>query len=145
MHCSPLNPQALWDQFKGHLCDDLRQRIISLFDVLDPTEEQVCDYGLYLINDILSRNGKNLSNFPPMPLPERNWDVIQGNPLIFEELNYDRDQLQDFVAAGVTTLNHDQKVVYDKVTESCNLGDGISYFVHNAGRYGKTYVRIRVI
>ena len=75
-----------------------------------------------------------------MPLPQRNWDVIQGNLLIFEELDYDRAQLENFVSAGVATLNHDQRMVYDKVTESCNLGDGIPYFVHSAGGCGKTYV-----
>ncbi|PIA25570.1 hypothetical protein AQUCO_11100024v1 [Aquilegia coerulea] len=35
----------------------------------DPSDSDVCDYGLFLMNDYLLESGKTLSDFPNMPLP----------------------------------------------------------------------------
>ena len=70
---SPSDPLALWLEFRVHICDDLQHALHSKNIVCDPTEEQVFDYGLYLIDDILRGNNKSLRDWPTMPLPQNDW------------------------------------------------------------------------
>ncbi|KAJ7326471.1 hypothetical protein DFH08DRAFT_630277, partial [Mycena albidolilacea] len=44
-------PVALWDRFKVHICDDVRHKLI-LKGIPEPSEHQIYDYGLYLLNNI---------------------------------------------------------------------------------------------
>ena len=55
--CTPSDTLALWLQFKVHLCDDLQHALHSKNIIQNPTEEQVFDYVLHLINQIL--HGRN--------------------------------------------------------------------------------------
>ena len=45
-------------------------------DYLDPTEDNVFDYGLHLIQYVLMASGKTLQQCPEIPLPQWDWDVI---------------------------------------------------------------------
>ena len=85
--CSPTEPLVLWNEYKSHICDDLQPRLLQM-QIQNPSEEQIYDYGLYLIDEMLHEGGKSLQDFPPMPLPENNWNVIAGNRLIVEQRNY---------------------------------------------------------
>ena len=60
LHCNPTEPAVLWDHHKPKICDDLRHRLITTNQIPDPTEDQVYDYGLYLIDQILHQSGKDL-------------------------------------------------------------------------------------
>jgi hypothetical protein len=73
---SPTKPKHLWDCFCIHICDDykLLQKWIP-----DPSEEQVYDYGLYLMQDLLGAQGSSLEYFPPMPLSQIAWTHLLGN------------------------------------------------------------------
>src|SRR5882724_8906297 len=53
-HNNPSQPAVLWDHHKAKLCDDLHHRLIHL-NHPDPTEDQIFDYGLYLIDGILRK------------------------------------------------------------------------------------------
>jgi hypothetical protein len=53
--CSPSDPLALWMEFRVNICDDLRHALYSKNIMPDPTEDQVFDYGHYLI-DVLLKN-----------------------------------------------------------------------------------------
>ncbi|KIK35022.1 hypothetical protein CY34DRAFT_28577, partial [Suillus luteus UH-Slu-Lm8-n1] len=47
-HCVPTSPNDLWNRFKDNLCDNLHHRLTQLlFNIADPSEEEVHDYGLY--------------------------------------------------------------------------------------------------
>ena len=50
-----------------HLCDDLQYQWIHHLYMPKPTEEQVYDYGFYLIQLNLQKNGKHLDHFADMP------------------------------------------------------------------------------
>ena len=50
IHCSPVDPHRVWDATKHHLCDDLQHHLIHTLHIPQPTQEQVYDYGLYLID-----------------------------------------------------------------------------------------------
>jgi hypothetical protein len=65
----PLNdPVALWDRFKVHICDDVQHKLI-LKGTPEPTEHQIYNYGLYLLNTILHGSGRSLADYVPMPQP----------------------------------------------------------------------------
>ena len=86
--CMPSEPDVVWNNFKSHICDDLRIQLQHK-GIENPTEEQTYDYGLYLINNSLKQSGKTLKDFPPMPEPTPVWDQINENHLIAEQLAYD--------------------------------------------------------
>lgn len=66
LFCELSSPEAIWDAFRAHICDDLRPRVAN------PTPERLYDYGLFLLNQTLSDSGYSLENFPRMPLPKEN-------------------------------------------------------------------------
>jgi PIF1-like helicase/Helitron helicase-like domain at N-terminus len=137
-HNNPSQPAALWDHHKAKLCDDLHHTLTHL-NHPDPTEEQIFDYGLYLIDCILSKMGKRLSDFPPMPLPQHQWQAL-GNLLLQEELDYDVYDLTLDVEVRYASFNEEQKLAYDAVMASVDGDQGKSFFLHSAGGGGKTYV-----
>jgi hypothetical protein len=68
------------------MCNDLGRRLQHLpypSNLLLPK----CDYGLYLIAELLSYYNKTLSDFT-LPEPEFQWSEITENPLITAERNY---------------------------------------------------------
>ncbi|KIL69114.1 hypothetical protein M378DRAFT_70216, partial [Amanita muscaria Koide BX008] len=142
LHCNPTDPGLLWERTKQDLCDDLRHRLINHLNLANPTEDDIYDYGLYLIDKELRRNGRGLDSIVGMPQPVNNWaqQELQGNQLIHEQLDYDQQMLQQVVDQGLPTLNAEQRALYDVVLASVQDGSGDSFFVHSAGGCGKTYV-----
>ena len=81
--CQLAAPENLWDRFRNLICDDL------FCHVPNPTPERVYNYGLFLLNSLLTESGYCLENFPKMPISEQNWNRVNGNYLITEQLCYD--------------------------------------------------------
>ena len=54
------------------ICDDLPHKIRISFGILSPTKDQIKDYGLYMLNQLLQEADKSLVDFPPMLLPVGN-------------------------------------------------------------------------
>ncbi|EPT05483.1 hypothetical protein FOMPIDRAFT_1111278, partial [Fomitopsis schrenkii] len=106
----------------------------------NPSSELQWDYGLYLIDRILMANGKRLTNFPPMPLPQQPWEDVADNPLLQEQLNYDRPALLLEVAEHEDLFNTEQTHAFTKVMESVDQNQGRLFFLHSAGGCGKTFV-----
>jgi hypothetical protein len=71
----PPLPHLLWDLYRVKICNDLHHRLTTQGH-LNPTEENVFDYGLHLIQSVLMESGKTLQDYPDMPLPQQNWDVF---------------------------------------------------------------------
>jgi Helitron helicase-like domain at N-terminus len=65
--CIPTDPRRLWEEFADHICDDLARQLARLHIRENPTPEEVRDYGLYLIEWLLSPSGKTLKDFQGMP------------------------------------------------------------------------------
>ena len=94
LFCCPAKPEQLWNTFQQHICDDLRYRL-QCIGHQDPQDTEIFDYGLWLLEQILVKtSGRRLKDFPDMPLPERVWDCEDENPLIGEQLSYNRDHEQ---------------------------------------------------
>ena len=140
-HCVPSEPHRLWEQFREHLCDDLRQRLQRLTHTDNPIpDEDVYDYGLFLINDDLCQNGTSLSCFPSMPPIRRNWNDDRINRYLLEQIAYDRDNERRLAEDALPLLNRDQRVAFDTIFASACAGDGITFFLHGPGGTGKTFL-----
>ncbi|OBZ77762.1 hypothetical protein A0H81_02876 [Grifola frondosa] len=134
-----MDPLALWNEFKNVMCNDLHHRLIAM-DHPNPTEEQIWDYGLYLLNEILLKSDKNLSHFPPMPMPQLSWAAIVDNLLLQQELAYDDAELHLEVKNNKDQFNAQQRTAFDMVMESVRDNQGKVFFLHSAGGCGKTFV-----
>ena len=103
----PAQPDALWYEFQHHICDDLERRMQAL-GIENPPPEDVYNYGLFLLDKILSDSGHTLTDFPSMPQPLCNWAALTLNPLILEQLNYNPDTEHAELNTHLPTLNVDQ-------------------------------------
>lgn len=139
LHCNPAQPLTLWDQFKDKICDDLAHKL-CLKGIPQPTDDQVCDYGLFLLEHILMESGHNLSQFPPMPSVQGDWAAMHDNMLLAEQLDYNPVELQEIVNTNLELFNPDQMAVFDSVIQSSGHSQGKTFFVHSAGGYGKTFL-----
>ena len=138
--CSPSDPLALWLEFRVHTCDDLQHALHSKNIIQNPGEEQVFDYGLHLINQILHARIKRLQDWPSMPLPQMDWAIAIGNRLIADQQSYDIEQQNQLAAEHIPTLNQDQHAVFNAIINAVETKSGQCFFLHGSGGTGKTYV-----
>ncbi|KAG5561407.1 hypothetical protein RHGRI_004441 [Rhododendron griersonianum] len=138
--CSPLQPYALWKQFSLHICDDLAYKIHLLFGISNPTEAQVEDYGLYLLNELLQESGKTLFDFPPMPHPSGNWNAVVGNRLILEHRQLRFEAQQTDAQNQIDSLNNAQRIAFSAIIGSVFRNEGTVFFVSGGAGTGKTFL-----
>ena len=136
--CFPTHPRALWDDFKSYLCDDLGNYLRHNSHFEEPTQEQIYDCGLYLIDKLLSVFGKGLRNWPTLPLPDFDWGAIV-NPLIGEQL-YPSEVQGRLAEEFIPKLNSDQKRAFDKIYSAVEQKSGEIFFLHGSGGTGKTFL-----
>ena len=131
--CSPSEPLALWMEFRVNICDDLGHALHSKNIILDPTEEQVFDYGLYLIDVLLHNKNRSLQDWPAMPLPQHNWQAVVGNRLIVEQLSYDNEEKTGLANQRIPTLNNGQCAAFDAIVNAVETKSGQTFFLHGPG------------
>ena len=139
LHCYPTSPEVLWENHKHRICDDLEHKLGTI-GYQEPSEEQIYDYGLHLLNQILMQSLKSLEKFPNMPLPQHEWDIIVDNPILHDQLSYDLEELAVQVEERKQSFNQEQMVVFNAVMDSVKNEQGKLFFVHSAGGCGKTYL-----
>ena len=140
-HCVPSKPHRLWEQFRQHLCDDLCRQLQCLtYTNNSIPDEDVYDYGLFLINDDLCQHGLSLSCFPSMPPIRRNWSDDRVNRYLLEQITYNRDNEHRLAKDALPLLNRDQRVAFDTIYASACADNGITFFVHGPGGTGKTFL-----
>ncbi|GMQ05571.1 hypothetical protein CsSME_00050547 [Camellia sinensis var. sinensis] len=138
--CSPLNPYALWNQFSTHICDDLAHKICTLFVISKPTEAQIEDYGLHLLNQMLHESDKSLIDFPPMPQPTANWSAVVGNRLIVEHQQLQSEAEHADPQITIDCLNNGQRNAYNIITSSVFQNKGTVFFLNGGAGTGKTFL-----
>ncbi len=139
LFCQPAKPDELWEEFKENICDDLAHKLRQR-DVPNPTDAQLYDFGLHLINKLLQSHGRRLSEWTQMPASIMDWAAYEDNPLLAAQLAYDIPSLQQLVANNLQTFNEEQKTAYNIVFDSAMNERGKLVFVHSAGGGGKTFV-----
>ena len=98
------------------------------------------DYGLFLIDGILSGGNKSLRDWPTMPLPQMDWAAAVGNRLIAEQRSYDIDEQAQLAIQHIPTLNPAQRSSFDAIVNAVETQSGQTFFLHGPGGTGKTYV-----
>ena len=79
-HGTIAQPDVVWAQFREKMCDDLHYRIAQRYLIINPTDDQVYDFGLYLLNKDLIHVGLSLIHFPSMPTSQDPlWEDVQVN------------------------------------------------------------------
>ncbi|KAJ7624195.1 hypothetical protein B0H17DRAFT_963824, partial [Mycena rosella] len=73
----------------------------------EPTEEDTCDYGLFLLQKLLNESSRSLEDFE-MPTPQRDWTAAVVNPLIAEQLAYNQAEERERAATNVERMNPEQ-------------------------------------
>ena len=140
LHCHPAQPHVLWDLNKVNLCDDLRHRLITR-GIPDPTDDDVFDYGLHLIELLtIKSGGKRLSDIQDMYTPQQQWATVVDNPILREQLAYDPVEMAERVEDRYPHFNLEQTEAFDRVMDSVNNNRGKIFFLLSAGGGGKTWV-----
>jgi hypothetical protein len=62
LFCEPSDPERLWRDFRHKLCEDLHHALVR-FNITTPTEDQIFDYGLYLLSKLWDSIGKLFHSF----------------------------------------------------------------------------------
>jgi hypothetical protein len=107
----------------------------------NPTDIEVYDFGLYLLNKVLEQSGSSLRNFA-MPLPQHDWDAhieIQ-NSYIAEQLSYDVQEEHQQALQHIPLLNTEQREAFARIWESVEHEKGTTFFLNGPGGTGKTFV-----
>jgi hypothetical protein len=139
LFCAPSQPDQLWERFRTHICDDLPYRLHTL-GVNNASENEVYDYGLYIIDNILHESGHSLSDWPSMPPLQRQWEQYSVNEMIAEQLNYDRSSQRMFWESQHRLLNYEQRDTYERILQSVDNGTGGMFMINGHGGTGKTFL-----
>lgn len=140
LFCSPAKPELLWNEFRVHICDDLGYRL-RRSGRQDPHDDEIFDYGLWLIERVLMKTQrKQLKDFPEMPIPERDWAGVAENSLIGEQLNYNRDRERNLATERLAQLNPEQLDAHQQIISSVETQTGQTFFLNGPGGTGKTFV-----
>ena len=140
LFCSPSDPATLWHDYCQQICIDLCHQLQGQ---IGPhiTEEEIYDYGLYLIDKLLQESGKSLAvDWPTMPHSLHNWGDHVFNPLIAEHLSYNQQTEGRKAAENIRLLNHDQLAAFTRIMDSISNKRGNLYFLNGPGGTGKTFV-----
>ncbi|PIA58111.1 hypothetical protein AQUCO_00500210v1 [Aquilegia coerulea] len=138
--CNPSRPEILWEKNALKICDDLPYQLKTKFGIQDPSDSDVCDYGLFLMNDYLLESGKTLSDFPNMPLPCKTWNEIVTNRLITEHQNFVYQGLYEKAQEKIARFNIEQLNAYTEITNSVRNDSGQVFFLSGPAGTGKTFV-----
>jgi hypothetical protein len=98
----PASPIELFEDHFADFSDDCRYRLINVHSIPEPTEQQIKDLCLVLLQDLLHRMSSSLSHHG-LPEPVDAAAFTNTEPrVIQEETSYDSTQLQATVDQVVT-------------------------------------------
>lgn len=137
--CAPAQPNILWIKFRHNICDDLRHQLHQLGRTT-VAENEIYDFGLHLIDNILHDSGHALSDFPSMPQSILNWSSTVHNRLISQQTNYDSNSEAIAALHLISSLNADQHIAFNEIWQSISNGEGKTFFIDGFGGCGKTYL-----
>ena len=139
LFCTPSQPNVLWITFRDKICDDLRHRLHQLGRT-NVNQNNIYDFGLHLLDNILHDSGHALSDFPSMPQSILNWSDTLRNRLISQQMNFDSHFEMSEAHRLMSSLNADQQHAFQKIWRSITQKEGKTFFVDGFGGCGKTYL-----
>ncbi|CAG8485077.1 9556_t:CDS:2 [Scutellospora calospora] len=88
--------------FHANICNDLQYRLNNEYNICEPTEDQIYDFGLFLLDKILC------------------------NIFIYEQLNWNYNKLQNIANECIALLNYKQHIAYQDILNSIGNRTNIS-------------------
>lgn len=107
---------------------------------LSLSDQSLKDFALLEIEKILQSNGSSLRKFESMPKPTVSFPEHGNNKFVLEELAYDRYYMGAELERYMSTINYEQKQVFDTIMEAVSVNKGGMYFVYGHGGTGKTFL-----
>lgn len=133
-------PAALWDRFKQAICDDLPHVLARQDDAPADGEDVHLDYGLYLIDKMLTDQLKTLADYG-LPRFQHQWSVAEGNPLLAAELRYDHTEEGRLFTELRQQLNADQAACFNAVVTAVDTDPRTAhFFLQGPAGTGKTFL-----
>jgi hypothetical protein len=148
---NPANPSELWETFKDRLADDIQYRLQLNGHPGQPIQQNVLyNEALLDIQMRIQSAGRTLRAFGlPEPIA-----AVGENRELLDELRFDANAEQQFVDGGLSSLNEDQRRIFDRVAHLIQLletdrQEGVclpssensgAIFVDGPGGTGKTYL-----
>ncbi|XP_019178902.1 PREDICTED: uncharacterized protein LOC109174064 [Ipomoea nil] len=135
-------PEAIWYAVWQHLSEDAQYQVRKQLQNSDSVlnDNQKMNFALVEIEKLLSIMGKNLKDFPEMPVADLETYNLISNRLIQEELAYDRVAQEKENNDLVSQLTDEQKVIYEEVLTDIESKAGGFFFVYGYGGTGKTFL-----
>ncbi|SLM34690.1 P-loop containing nucleoside triphosphate hydrolase [Lasallia pustulata] len=131
---------VLWNRFCANIYDDLPQCLQSFAGVPVDFEDPYYDYGLFLINALLTDFDKTLASYQ-LPQYTLDWNRLQGNPLIQAELQYASDTEQALRDEKYQQFNADQQQAFNTIVAAIEQDPaGAHFFLQGPAGTGKTFL-----
>ncbi len=112
-----------------------------MLGIRNPSLDDCYDYGLYLVDMILSETGKSLRhNYPSMPHSQKDWVMHTLNPLLTDQLNYNQESEKFNAEIAIEILNSEQRLAFNSIVDSVYHNHNKIFFLHGSGSTGKTFV-----
>ncbi|CAI0431601.1 unnamed protein product [Linum tenue] len=109
-----------------------------------PPPQYLRDEVIRHIDSLLHSHGRTLDDYN-LPHPLHTADIVVGNRLICEQLNYDVCLQQRTADEIYATLNREQSEAYKCIMGSVEHGLGRFFFLYGHGGTGKTYLYNTII
>ncbi|GJY24699.1 ATP-dependent DNA helicase PIF1-like protein [Tanacetum coccineum] len=143
-NCRPLK---LWEENWVKLLEDIlnKKRKQYRYPELNLSDEQVRNYCLLEIQDLLNTHGKSLSDFKDLPQSDPNLLTNLDNRLLKEALSFDANKSKVEHEKLHSMLNHEQRLIYEQIIESVHNDKGQFCFIHGPEGIGKTFLYKTII
>ncbi|GJU82851.1 ATP-dependent DNA helicase PIF1-like protein [Tanacetum coccineum] len=140
-------PLKLWEETWEFLFEDILHRKQKLYNYpeLQLSIEQIQNYCLIEIQELLNRNGRSLTDFQDLPRPNPQLLTNMDNRLIREALNFDMNKSRIEHERLHPLLNPKQRLIYEHVIHSVHNQRGQFHFVYGPGGTGKTFLYNTII
>ncbi|XP_057788286.1 uncharacterized protein LOC131005367 [Salvia miltiorrhiza] len=134
--------ERVWEQTWRLLSDDIihmKRKSLKNPD-LQLTDEQIKNITLAEIEKLLIANSSSLIHFPGMPTPNETIISDAENPLILEETSYNMEDMRAEHAKLYPCLTDEQMMVYQKIINAIDSGEGGLFFLYGHGGTGKIFI-----
>ena len=130
----PSDPLSFWNRHRDKLVEDY----VRQSDIGSPTE-LMYNQALQYLSDRFELDDLSYDSFNLPPLSRRPDNHVSVPRVIQDETSYDSVELAASLPERVTTLNPEQRAVYDEVLHSVHNEQGRVFALQASGGTGKTY------
>ncbi|KAL4275733.1 hypothetical protein AHAS_Ahas20G0136700 [Arachis hypogaea] len=134
-----VHPDMVWEQCWQHCANS--SMLYGRHNLgFQRSIDEIKSTTLAKIEKLLQPNGRTLKEFTDMPFPDSVDSTDPPDTVFFDELNFDKTELESISVDLVSCLNRDQRVAFDTIANAVSRGTSGFFFVCGYGRTGKTFL-----